>query len=207
MAGPLGRVGLLILSALQGGTMDGRTEAAPTDEAHRHPAEDPAPSLARLRSLYLLSVSDEAAIQRGLDEVERLRPAGGSPAAARLDATLDAYRGALVTLRAKHALWPPAKLRHLRRGLEQLDASVAAHPSIAEVRYLRLMSCFYLPPVLGRGASVREDFQALASLLPRQRQDYPEEVFYAIVRFVLQEGELSPEQRAPLESSLSTEDG
>jgi hypothetical protein len=92
----------------------------------------------------------------------RSRPAAGST----LAATLTAYEGALATLRAKHALWPPRKLQHLRAGLAVLDATIEAHPEHAEARYLRLMSCYYLPSILGRGGSVQEDFAALARLLP-----------------------------------------
>ncbi len=181
--------------------MPARSETPPAGGAVEGPAPDTSWDLSRLRSLYLASVEDEGAIDRGLREVERLRAGLSASAPEHVGATLAAYRGALITLRAKHALWPPNKLRHLRRGLEVLDAGVAAHPEVAEVRYLRLMSCFYLPSVLSRGWSVREDFAALARLLPSARSEVPAEAYRAIVRFVLEEGRLDPAERAELRSA------
>jgi hypothetical protein len=121
---------------------------------------------------------------------------------ANVRATLTAYEGAFTLLRAKHGVWPPDRLRHTRQGLEVLDSLIAANPNHAEARYLRLMSCYYLPRILGRGWSVRDDFAALARLLPSIRAQYPADLYQAIVQFVLQNGTPSREQRAALEASL-----
>lgn len=189
---------LLLVLLGGGGSMDARPPSPPV----RARGDDPAPDLARLRALYLGAVADESAIEAGLREVERLRARLAGPGAERMAATLSAYEGALVTLRAKHAVWPPTRLHHLRSGLEVLDASVASHPGVAEIRYLRLMSCYYLPGILGRKWSVREDFAALARLLPGARSEYPAEAYRAIVDFVLQEGDPGPAERAALEEAL-----
>jgi hypothetical protein len=157
-----------------------------------------------VRRLYGEALSSERAIPRGLAEVERLRAGTRDPHAL---ATLTAYRGAFTVLRAKHGVWPPDRLRHTRNGLAVLDGVVAAHPRHAEARYLRLMSCYYLPRILGRGASVRDAFAALARLLPSVRGDYPPDLYQAIVRFVMEHGHPSPEQRAALQASLGAADG
>jgi hypothetical protein len=158
--------------------------------------------LGPLRQAWLAAVSDGGAIPRGLEEIERIR-GGGVAAGSELDATLTAYRGALLTLQAKHAAWPPRKLRYLREGLALLDGAVAASPGAAEVRYVRLMSCYYLPSFFGRRGSVREDFAALARLLPQVRARYPAELYGAIARFVVEKGRLEPEQRRALEATLA----
>jgi hypothetical protein len=155
--------------------------------------------LEQVRHLYYEAVQSEGAIRRGLAEVERQRAHARDENAR---ATLTAYVGAFTLLRAKHGAWPPDRLRHTRRGLATLDSLIAAHPAHAEARYLRLMSCYYLPRILGRGWSVREDFAHLARLLPGVRGQYPPELYRAIVQFVLQNGHPSPEQRAALEASL-----
>jgi hypothetical protein len=166
-------------------------------------AQAPSPGartgLDRVRHLYYEAVQSEGAIARGLAEVERQRAAVDDPAAR---ATLTAYVGAFTLLRAKHGSWPPDRLRHTRRGLATLDSLIAAHPEQAEARYLRLMSCFYLPRILGRGWSVRDDFAALSRLLPGVRAQYPPELYRAIATFVLENGRPAPEQRAALEASL-----
>jgi hypothetical protein len=170
---------------------------APPAGAQAH--APPRSGLEEVRRLYLEAVSSEHAIARGLAEVERLRPTARDVA---VGATLTAYSGAFTTLRAKHGIWPPDRLRHVRNGLAVLDSVIAAHPGHAEARYLRLMSCYYLPGILGRGWSVRDDFAALARLLPSVRTQYPAELYRVIVRFVLDKGRPSPEQRAALEASL-----
>lgn len=156
-----------------------------------------------LRQEYLAAVSDARAIPRGLEEIERIRGGGGVVAGSELDATLTAYRGALVTLQAKHAAWPPRKLSYMREGLALLDGAVAASPDAAEARYLRLMSCYYLPAFFGRRGSVRDDFAALARLLPQVRARYPAELYGAITRFVVEHGRLDPERRRALEATLA----
>lgn len=166
------------------------------------PAQAAAPAgLERVRQIYGEALTAERAIPRGLAEVERLR-AGPAGRHAETAAALTAYRGAFTVLRAKHGLWPPDRLRHTRNGLAVLDSVVAAHPGHAEARYLRLMSAYYLPGLFGRGWSVRDDFAALARLLPSVQDEYPADLYGAIVRFVLRNGRPTPEQRAALEASL-----
>nr|ANY58079.1 hypothetical protein [uncultured bacterium] len=166
-------------------------------------AQAPAPGartgLEQVRHLYYEAVQSERAIARGLAEVERQRAHARDE---RVRATLTAYVGAFTLLRAKHGVWPPDRLRHTRNGLAVLDSLIAAHPDHAEARYLRLMSCYYLPGILGRGWSVRDDFAALARLLPSLRAQYPPDLYRAIVQFVLQKGSPTREQRTALEASL-----
>lgn len=168
--------------------------------AHGQPA-DP---LARVRQLYHAAVQDASAVQRALKAVQEVRASAGVQPGTPADAALTAYRGALITLRAKHGTWPPDRLRHLRQGLAVMDGVVMAHPDQAEVRYLRLMSCYYLPGILGRGWSVREDFAALTRLLPSARGQYPPDLYAAISRFVLRNGRLSTGQRRALEAALAS---
>jgi hypothetical protein len=163
--------------------------------------------LQRVRQLYLSAVQDASAIGRGMRALREVRAAGAVRAGSGLDAALTAYDGALATLRAKHGTWPPARLRHLHEGLAVMDAVVAAHPHHPEVRYLRLMSCYHLPAVRGRGASVREDFAALARLLPEARGEYPPELYAAITRFVLRHGNPAAGQRRALEAALAESGG
>jgi hypothetical protein len=159
--------------------------------------------LTALREAYFAAVGDAGAIPRGLGEIERIRGGGGVVAGSELDATLTAYRGALVTLQAKHAAWPPRKLTYMREGLRLLDGAVAASPDAAEARSLRLMSCYYLPGFFGRRGSVREDFAALARLLPQVRARYPAELYGAIARFVVEKGRLDAGERRALEATLA----
>ena len=187
-----------------------RLEAVPTAasasaRASALAAKAPAagePDLDALRAIYLEAVDDARAIDEGHVEIERIRGSVMVAEGSWLDATLTAYDGALVTLRAKHAFWPTAKLSHLREGLAILDALIEKVPDHAEARYLRLMSCYYLPGILGRNWSVREDFAELARLLPSVRSRYSDPLYTTIVQFVLTEGDLDHHARARLDAAL-----
>ncbi len=176
----------------------GMAELKRTDSiAGVHP-DDPGPRLKQLRLLWALGVKDSKLTERGLREIEALRKASSElrPSVE----LLDAYQGAFLALQAKHALWPPKKLEHLENALPYLDGAVAASPDDTEIRYVRLMSCYYLPFFFGRKESVRDDFTALAHLLPKSEGQYPDQWFADVSRFVLKRGDLAPEQRRELET-------
>ena len=157
----------------------------------------------RLRVLYVLSVRDERLAGEGERELERLRPLAPREAAP----LLQAYRGAFRVLDAKHSAWPPRKLEHLKAGLPTLDSAVSARPDEAEIRYLRLVSCYYLPFFIGRGQSVKDDFAALARLLPEAHRDYPARWYLGFARFVLEKGSLEEDRRRALEASVARVEG
>ena len=160
-----------------------------------HGSADP---IQEVRELYLLATSDEAAIRRGLDAVGEARGESSAGDAA----LLAAYEGALITLKAKYVFWPTTRMRHLNQGLRILDTLVAAHPDDSEIRYLRLMSCYYLPSFIGRGKTVREDFAGLAGTLPRDRAALPPELYRGISEFVIANGELSEAQIGALQAAI-----
>jgi hypothetical protein len=165
----------------------------------------PAPvEIAQLRELYFAAVKSSNALlvaERAVEKRLAVIPASGPSTEG--DALVLTYAGALRTLRAKHGHWPPARLRDLQEGLRTMDSMVERYPAVAEIRYLRLMSCYYLPSILGRTGSVREDFRALARLLPAARANFSAELFEAAAAFVLDHGELTAVERVPLERSLA----
>jgi 15-cis-phytoene synthase len=147
-------------------------------------------------ALWVQAVDDADAVRAGLEAVAALRPVAGEGPAAVL---LQGYEGSFVALRAKHGGGPRSRLRNLRAGFELMDRAVAEAPASAELRYIRLMSGFYLPGIFGRRAAVAEDLSALARLLPHSRDVFPPELFPVVVEFVLEHGTHSHEDRARLE--------
>lgn len=153
----------------------------------------------RIGALYLFAVDVEEAIGVGLAAVDSLRAAANDPT---LDVRLLGYEGAFTVLRAKHGFWPHHRLRNVQRGLEHLDRAVKLEPRDPVLRYLRLMSGFYLPSFFGRKDEVHADIAALADLLPTSREEFPRALFGVVVRFVLENGEIQAERREVLEQSL-----
>lgn len=151
----------------------------------------------RLRNLYFLSVADGKWLgpsEQSLSWLERRNAIGPD--------LRDAYKGAFDVVRAKHALWPPAKLDFLRRAEPLMDSSAARSPEDVEIRYLRLMSCYYLPFFFGRSWSVKSDFDALARLLPTATGSLPPGLLATVSKFVLDKhGSLTPAQRTRLQAT------
>jgi 15-cis-phytoene synthase len=163
--------------------------------------------LARVRHLWVRAVDDPGAVTLGLGRTEgAVAEAGGAadPGGGRL---LRAYHGAFLALRAKHGGGPRQRLRDLRQGFDLMDQAVDEEPDSPELRYIRLMSGFYLPGIFGRGAGVRADFAALARLLPEAGDVFPTILFPEVVAFVLQHGDLAPPDRARLEGLLHGAEG
>ena len=152
----------------------------------------------QIRSLYFQAVDEADAIQKGFQLIDAHVKAPGQPQ----EPVLGAYRAALIVLQAKHAFWPQKKLRFLKSGLPQLDGLVAANPENVEIRYLRLMSCYYLPRFLGMSSSTREDVEVLAQLLPEARHKFPTDLFNTMTQFVTDNKELSEEEKKSFQRHL-----
>jgi hypothetical protein len=170
--------------------LDGLLDSRPDDAWYR---------LQRLRLLYFLGVDQQEHLARVDEEAARiafLRGRDGretAPVAA-------AYRGAAEVLRAKHALWPGTKTRHLKAGLAVLDELVAQHPDDPEIRYLRLVSTAYLPFLFGRRDGARQDARALSELLLAERVSFPAPTLVAMTGVLLESGRLDGEVRRRIEA-------
>lgn len=148
----------------------------------------------QLRSMYLAAVEDEHLIAEALDLIGKLTY--------KLPG-VQAYEAAFIILRAKHVFWPHKKMRYLNEGLPRLDTLVSLHPQDVEVRYLRLLSCYYLPRFLGRGDTVEQDIKALAGLLPAARFTYPEKLYDDMVQFVASSPMLEDAEKSRLTAAIA----
>lgn len=153
------------------------------------PMDSLSPFVHRVRALYLDGVNNEDSLDQAISLIETQQIQ--SP-------LLDAYGSALVVLKAKHAFWPAKKMKYLKAGLPVLDALVEAHPNHVEIRYLRLMSCYYLPKFLGYSSNVEDDIETLAQLLPDAAPTLPEEVYADMVTFIKEAGGVLPDSAEDL---------
>lgn len=148
--------------------------------------EDRAVALDVIRALYFTAVDDAALVRRGRERVRALQ-ASAAPGAVP-EPLLMAYQGAFSMLEAKHGTWPHARLRAVRAGLSHLDRAVQQAPRDPEIRYLRLVSTYYLPGLFGRRDSARDDLRVLAGLLPGAQHSVPPALFAVIADFVRSTG-------------------
>ena len=157
--------------------------------------------VARLRALYHMTVNEKDRLDEARELAMALRT---NPAlSGTLSVTVEALGGALEVVRAKHSRWPPNKLNYLESGISVLDQLVQKNPDNVEVRYLRLMSCYYLPFFVSRGDSVAEDFRVLTDLLPRGPGTMPPALYRGAVGFVLAKGDLNEEDRGRLQEIVN----
>lgn len=154
----------------------------------------------RLRILYVLGVKEERFLRVGEQEEAWLASRAKDEPSSHL---LLAYRGALRVARAKHGFNLNRKWENLKAGIPLLDSAVALSPRQPELRYLRLVSNYYLPFFLGRKAKVGEDFAALAGLLPGAAGEYPPKWFLSVAGFVLEKGKLEGAERESLALRVS----
>lgn len=158
---------------------------------NRHP-DSLAPHLDRLRILFVLGVKEEKYLALGTEEIEILKRKFGKDAKGQN--LLLGYAGAIQTVQAKHGFNLKRKWKNLESGLPILDTAVARDPEQAEIRYLRLVNNYYLPFFLGRKSLVKEDFFALARLLPVSSDQFPAKWFLNVAGFVAEKGKLTPDQ-------------
>ena len=178
-----------------------RGELAAAEARMRAFPDSAGPRLDRLRLAYALGVARETYLEAAERETDWLAGhAGGDPARANL---ARAYRGAILVAHAKHGFHPKRKLRLLQAGGPLLDSAVAAGPEDAEVRYLRLVSGYYLPFFLGRKAAVREDFAALSRILPEVTGKFPLRFYLSVAGFVKDKGNLDAEARERLSRGMA----
>ena len=154
----------------------------------------------RIRAMYFLSVDEGRWAEVAKDSLSALKV--NIPSASEEEVTFEAYRGAIQVVRAKHARWPPNKLKHLDRGARILDGLVDREPDNLEVRYLRLASYLFLPFFLRRDDSVAADLQTLVANLPENPGAFSPALYQAVVQFVLENGSLEEEEKALLEGAL-----
>jgi hypothetical protein len=177
-----------------------RSEMESAEARIRAFPDSAAPRLDRLRVAYAMGVSREPYLEGAGRDADWLEArAGGDRARLNL---VRAYRGAILVAHAKHGFNLNRKMRLLKAAAPILDSAVAAEPDAAEVRYLRLVSGYYLPFFLGRKAAVREDFAALARILPGVTDRFPPRFYLSVAGFVRDEGDLDAESAARLSRAM-----
>lgn len=74
------------------------------------------------------------------------------------------YLGSAHALRAKASIWPPTKIKHIRKGQELMDEAVMKAPDNPRVRMIRAIGAYKVPKRFGRRNIAVTDFDKLAPI-------------------------------------------
>ncbi len=109
------------------------------------------------------------------------------------------YLGGLRALDAKYAIVPTTKLARANEGLDTMDRGIAMAPSDIESRFIRGMTCFYLPFFFGRKGTAREDFAYIINHLPETHSFYDRKTVLNVIQFLEENIDLTETERQRLE--------
>lgn len=74
------------------------------------------------------------------------------------------YLGSAHALRAKASIWPPTKIKHIRKGQELMDEAVMKAPDNPRVRMIRAIGAYKVPKRFGRRNIAVADFKKLTPI-------------------------------------------
>jgi len=115
-------------------------------------------------------------------------------------ATIKAYYGSLLGLRAKHAFFPNRKLKYLMESLRLLDEAVKQDDAELETYFLRFSSLHHMPSLLSIPTKRREDIARILELIEDESFKSMEPDFRRdVIDFMLQSRRLTEAQTAELE--------
>ncbi len=178
----------------------GLEELKKVDQEVQNSPESPASRFNRMRVLFVLGVKEEPFLAEGEKEARWLKTHLKPDSSQSL---LLAYEGALRVTSAKHGFNLNRKWENLKAGIPMLDSAVSLSPKHAEIRYLRLVTNYYLPFFMGRKTKVRDDFLALGQLLPAVAREFPPKWYLNVAGFVLEKGKLEATEKEILVSRMN----
>lgn len=147
------------------------------------------------RKRFYAAVEDKKQIEPTLKLFEQIRQVAPQYAG-----RTEVYIGALVTLRGKHAFFPHTKLKWAKRGLAVMDSGLKKNPDDIEALFIHGTTCYYLPFFFRRGDDAQRDFKKIIELMPQQMDTYAPKLITNVVAFLLENAELTRDQKAYLQA-------
>ncbi|MBN2030589.1 hypothetical protein JW824_10125 [bacterium] len=140
------------------------------------------------RKLFYQSVENEERLEEAFNLFEEI---GENESLEGLALT---YMGALTALKGKYAFLPITKYRHVQKGLQLMDDGIQKSPDNIEARFIRGMTCYYLPFFFNRKKTAREDFKIIVKQLNTECHYYDTELIMNVTNFLLENAELNQEE-------------
>jgi hypothetical protein len=110
------------------------------------------------------------------------------------------YTGALTALKGKFAFFPFTKVRRVKEGLTLMDQGILLDPKNIESRFIRGMTCYYLPFFFKRKKTAQNDFRIIVQQLQTDYPKYEAQMVLNITNFLSENVELNPEEKEIIEN-------
>ena len=157
--------------------------------------ESVAETLKVARKQFYAAVADKKQIAPTLKLFEQIRQV-----APKYAGRAEVYIGALVSLKGKHAFFPHTKFKWAKRGLAIMDSGLKKNPDDIEALFIHGTTCYYLPFFFKRGDDAQRDFKKIIKLMPQQMDTYDPKLITDVVAFLLENSELTQDQKAYLQT-------
>jgi len=151
--------------------------------------QEPDSLMARARLLFYDSVEHRESIEKAVTLFEQI---GRDETKKGVTLT---YIGALEALKGKYGFFPMAKFSHVKEGLKIMDRGILESPLNIESRFIRGMTCHYLPFFFNRKDTAAEDFFMVIQRLPLDYKDYDRSLVKNITGFLLENIDMTDDER------------
>jgi len=142
----------------------------------------------RARQLFYQSVAHKDSLEKAIRLFEKIKKNEAYEGMALT------YIGALTALKGKFAFLPIAKYRRVLQGLELMDQGIRKSPGNIEARFIRGMTCFYLPFFFDRKKTAHEDFRHIVLKLYTEADHYDAGLIINVTDFLIENAELTAEE-------------
>ncbi len=151
-------------------------------------SESAADTLDMARQLFYSSVENEKALEKAFNLFQKI---GEQESYEGMALT---YIGALTALKGKYAFSPISKYRWVLKGLQVMDQAIMMNPENIEARFIRGMTCFYLPFFFRRKKTAYGDFQFIVSKIKEEFYHYDGQMMLNVIQFLLDHAKLDEEE-------------
>lgn len=150
-------------------------------------------SLQETRNEFALAIDNSSKATTLHNRLEPLNASHG---------VLYAYKGAVLSLMAKHARNPYTKLQYLDKASKVLNEAVKQEPANIESRYLRLSVELSVPAYLGYNQHVEEDKRVIAeSIIAKTYAEIDHKTLKNIASFVVKNAKLDADTIAKIKKA------
>jgi hypothetical protein len=110
------------------------------------------------------------------------------------------YKGALESLKAKHAFNPYTKMNYLKKAQKTFEQAISLSPDDVELRFLRFSVQHYLPAFLGASKHLEEDKGVIVQHI--QQPGLDKDVRNTVARFLIESKRCNTEEQQKLQAVL-----